>query len=162
MSSKRLRCLFAVADELHDYAEAVNARMIEHLASRPLALQDLGSLDCAVLHRAGALQAELIQIHPDRRIPVHSHPGVDSIDLLVSGNVISFQIWQERLFKFIPKIGLRIAQGAPHGGVAGPEGVAFLSCQRWVRPPSHITLAWRGRPINDAHEQLLEELAVLA
>lgn len=157
----KLRCLFAVKDVLHDYAEAVHTHLLDHLAARPLAVQELGAVQCAVLHRTQWMQAELIQIQPGKRILPHAHPGVDSIDLLVSGNVSGFRIGEYHVKRFIPALGLRIGQSVTHGGEIGPEGVAFLSCQRWSQPPSHITLAWRGRPINDAHERLLDELEAL-
>lgn len=161
-STKRLRCMFAVKDELHDYAEAIGARMLEHLGARPRSVQDLGMVDSSVLHRTGYMQAELIRIRPGSRIAVHRHPQVDSIDLLVAGNVAAFMIGAHQVPRFIHGIGLRIAESAPHGGEAGPQGLVVLSCQRWAQPPSHITLAWRGSPLNDVHERLLDALEVTA
>lgn len=152
-----MRCLFKVEDDLHDYAEAVQARMSEHLAAKPLSLQSCGGFDCAVVHRMGNLQVELVHISPGEVVPMHRHPGVDSIDLLVEGNVSRFQIGDHSVSRFVRGMGLRIAQDAMHGGTAGMEGVLFLSCQRWAMQPSHISLVWRGDPCSVEHmSQLLE------
>src|SRR5690349_7725871 len=80
-----LRCLFGERDDLHDYAAAVRAALAEHLAANPLSLLSSDSFDCAVAHRIGNFQAEVVKMHPDAPVPMHIHPNVDSIDLLVSG-----------------------------------------------------------------------------
>lgn len=151
-----MRCFNAVQDDLHDYTAEIQARSIEVLASRPIAVRDFGNVDAVVLHRTGLMQTELIQIQPHAVIPTHSHPGVDSIDLLVSGNLERFEVAGQRVGRLLHGIGIRIAASAAHGGKATGAGVLYLSCQRWDRLPSHIGLAWRGAPSCEEHRNLLK------
>lgn len=166
----KLRCLFGVKDDLHDYAEAVRGRLAEHVAGPHLSALASENWDCAVVHRTGALQAELIHIRPNERIPPHLHPDVDSVDLLVSGDIdlviagkrIAEGYGSERREAFLKRAGIRIAANAPHGGTTGPQGVVFVSCQRWAIPPSHIALAWAGAPCTPGHARMLDALKGIA
>lgn len=151
----RLRCLGAVQDDLHDYAEAINARLGEYLEANPIAIADFGNFEGIVLHRIGRLQAELITLLPGATLPSHVHPFVDSVDLLVDGNVCAFRIGNHNINRFVKGVGLRIPAWAPHGGTASQAGVAFVSCQRWGTTPSHIGLNWLGAPAADAHREAL-------
>lgn len=155
-----MRCINAVRDDLHDYAAAVLASLDEHLGAPAVASRDFGTVACRVVHRLGNLQAEVVVMRPGAVIPAHTHPGVDSIELLVAGN-IALQVGPLRIARERPlrRIGVRIPQDAPHGGVASQEGVTFVSCQRWDSGvPSHIGLAWRGVPCSDVHQRLLLDL----
>lgn len=156
-----MRCLFAVKDDLHDYAAAVLARMQEHLARRPLAVQTFAGFDCAVLHRVGNMQAELVQGKPGEVIHMHTHPGVDSIELYVAGH-FTLKVGERLIPRPIKGAGVRIAQDAPHCGKVGEEGVAFLSCQRWATPPSFIAMSWRGRALSDEHARMIDHLEAVA
>lgn len=172
MSNKRLplKVLFGVRDDLFDYADAVRARLAEVLAAKPVAARDFGNFDCAVLNRVGNLQAELVHIQPNQRIPLHVHPLVSSIDLLVAGDValmvrgksIAHGYSAERRAAFMKRAAIRIENNAVHGGVTGPEGVLFLSCQRWGVPPHHIALSWAGPPCTETHEAMLEAVGALS
>lgn len=153
-----MRCYGAVHDDLHDYAAEVLERMTEHLQAKPVAVRSFGSFDCTVVHRQGNLQTELVMIDPGTVIPLHAHPNADSVDLLVRGNVSSFEVSGQKLARFVLGMGLRIPAGEPHGGSAQADdiGVWFLSCQRWRIPPNHIALDWEGAPVTYAHERVLE------
>jgi quercetin dioxygenase-like cupin family protein len=153
----KFRCLNGVQDELHDYAEAINARLAEHLEANPVAIADFGNFEGIVLHRAGQLQAELITILPSAKLPNHVHPHVDSVELLVEGN-IRFNVDRLHITRLIKNAGLRIPAKVPHGGTADPSGVAFVSCQRWAVEPSHVGLDWLGVPATLAHAQMLDAL----
>lgn len=163
MANLRLKCLFGVQDDLHDYAEAVRARLDEHLKAAPLSSLANEQWDCAVVHRAGQMQAEVIRIGPNERIPPHLHPHVDSIDLLVTGDIdlvisgkrVAEGYSSERRAAFLKRAGLRIAANAPHGGATLGEGVLYISCQRWAIPQSHIALAWAGAPCSESHARML-------
>jgi quercetin dioxygenase-like cupin family protein len=154
------RCLNGVRDDLHDYAEAINARLAEQLEAGPISISDFGNFEGIVLHRVGPLQAELITILPSATLPNHVHPNVDSIELLVQGN-IRFSVGRLRITRLIKNAGLRIPANETHGGTADPSGVAFVSCQRWKIAPSHVGLDWVGRPSTDTHARLLEALEVV-
>lgn len=164
MSNLPLKVLFGRRDDLHDYAQAIRHRLLEVLASAPIAAQAFGNFNCAVLHRLGNLQAELVQIRPHQRIPMHVHPLVSSVDLLVAGDVelnvggkrIAHGYDAARRAAFMKRAAIRIEANAVHGGATGSEGVTFLSCQRWATLPHHIALSWAGAPCNPVHERLLE------
>lgn len=144
--------------------------MAEFLALHPISSLASDNFECAVVHRMGALQAELIHIHPNQTIPLHAHPSVDSVDLIVSGDIdlvisgkrIAEGYAKDRRTSFLRRAGLRIAANAPHGGSTGHDGVVFVSCQRWAIPPAHIALAWGGPPCTDAHARMLDSLAGIA
>jgi quercetin dioxygenase-like cupin family protein len=153
-----MRCLNAIKDDLHDYAEVVQRCATELVPSLPSNAVDFGAVRCHILHKSGSLQTELIRILPDSIIPPHNHPQADSMDLLLDGNVREFTIGDMRVTRFIKGIGLRIPRLVVHGGVSGTYGMLFLSCQKWSCPPSHIALSWVGAPISRTHERLLEVL----
>lgn len=165
-----LKVLFGVKDDLFDYAEAVRARLAEVLSTKPIAARDFGNFDCAVLHRSGNLQAELVCIQPGQRIPLHVHPHVSSIDLLVEGDVdlmvagkrIAHGYDAARRANFMKRAAIRIGANVVHGGSTAGEGVTFLSCQRWAKQPDHIALSWAGPPCTRVHEELLETVGALA
>jgi hypothetical protein len=164
MSKLRLKVLFGVKDDLYDFAEAMRAALADVLSARPISVRDFGNFDCAVLHRAGNMQAELVRIQPNQTIPLHVHPSVSSIDLLVSGDVdlmvrgkrIAHGYSSARRTAFMKRAAIRIENTSVHGGVVGSDGVAFVSCQRWASPPGHIALSWAGPPCTDTHAQLLD------
>lgn len=161
----KLRCLYGVKDDLHEYTEAVR----ERVGLGCISLRDFGKFTGAVFHRTGRFQAELLYIRPNETLPLHVHPGVDSIDLgldgdaliQISGKTIAEGYSPERRLALLRSTGLRIAQDAPHGGYVGPHGFLFFSCQRWAGEPSHIGLAWAGAPCSDAHARLLEASGTL-
>jgi hypothetical protein len=162
----RLRCLFGVKDDLHDYAEAIHARLAEFAQHDSLADLDSAQWACRVVNRTGNLQAELIRINPCEVIPQHIHPHVDSVDLIIAGDIdlvisgkrIAEGYSKDRRSSFLKRAGLRIAANAPHGGSTGPDGVLFISCQKWDVPPSHIALAWAGPSCTAEHARMLETL----
>jgi hypothetical protein len=122
------------------------------------------------VHRLGELQAELIRIEGDQAIPMHTHPGVDSIDLIIAGDIdlivggrcIAEGHSRERRAALLKSFGIRIAQDAPHAGRTSIDGILYVSCQRWRTTPSHIPLSWVGAPCTDAHQRLLDAFAKVA
>lgn len=145
-----MRCLFGKKDDLHEYAERM-ARGYEQLA--PLARQRYGSLTSFLLHRDGLFQTELVTAPAHTNIPAHRHPGVDSIECPVRGfirlvvdGIDPYQgVNDERLRRFALGKLVRIDAQAWHGGRAGPDGVTFLSMQRWDRPQEFLGEAWEGQ-----------------
>lgn len=156
-----MRCVHLIRDDLHDYAEAMLTCMENLLSLRPVTSMAFGDFETEVVNRRGNLQTELVRIDPGVKVPLHCHPGVDSIDLLVDGSV-SLVVGETRIPRPLKGIGIRIAQDALHGGVVGPEGVMFLSCQRWDRLPDFIARSWSGATVSEAHERMLEHLKAVA
>lgn len=162
----RLRCLYGVRDDLHEFAEyAWNTLSFGAMTADLAWAVDHQGVQCAILHRDACYQAELIVVQPGVIIPTHTHPGTDSIEVPVAGAV---RFWIDgkdlyrgiddaRLLKLIRGNGLRIAQDAPHGGRALPTiGAMFLSFQRWEGAPRHIGENYVGQGVSPAHASILE------
>jgi hypothetical protein len=162
----RFRCLFEVKDDLHDYAEAIRARVNEVFTAPAISTMGFGNFTGWVTARSGNLQAEIIHVPAFEVLPLHSHPNVDSIDLYVAGDVdltisgvrIAHGYPRARRMRLLRELGLRIARDALHGGQALEQGFTFVSCQRWLVAPAHIGLDWRGPPSTSQHARLLEAL----
>lgn len=150
----RLRCLHAIKDDLHDYAEACAQFAAEW---SPITARQFGPVDCGVLHRVDNFQTELIVMPPNTLVPSHHHPGVDSVDILLAGSFEELQVGSFKLTARWSKIGfgVRIPALEEHAAIISSSGVKFLSCQRWTSAPSHIGLAWRGRAMTPEHQALV-------
>lgn len=153
-----MRCLFGVKDDLHAYAERVVAMPL----SAPILGRDYGPVHSSLLHRDGKFQTELVTVRPGVVLPEHRHPGVDSIECPLEG-FIRFRIngedpyagvSDERLARFAIGKLVRIAEDAWHSGRAGPEGVKFLSMQRWTGEQSLIGERWVGATVSKEHASL--------
>lgn len=165
MANAKFRCLLAVRDDLHDFAETVHARMREYAVMPAFFPREYGTVKTGLVGRASPYQIELVSVLPGTVIPPHRHPDVDSIDILVSGDIlidvdgvtIAADYSSERRAEFLYGKGLRISSDAMHGGIAGNQGAFFLSCQRWKTPPlSSIGLSWVGPRVTTLHDQLLD------
>lgn len=144
-------------DDLYDYTEVVRSRLHDLLEKTTIGLNSPGSFNCSVIHRTGKFQAELIKIHPNEKVPLHWHPGVDSIDFFLNGSV-DMVVGHIRINRCPKRIGIRIDQHVVHGGVVGPNGLTYISCQKWNSFPSHIAMAWGGEAVTDDHKRILDAL----
>lgn len=153
-----MRCLYGIKDDLQDYAERIVAMSLP----TPIQERDYGPVHSAVIHREGLFQTELVTVAPNTDLPNHRHPGVDSIECPQSG-FIRFRIngddpykWvsDERLARFATGKLVRIQGDAWHSGRTGPEGVRFLSMQRWPSKPGMIGEVWEGATVSDEHARL--------
>lgn len=156
-----MRCVNAIKDDLHDYAAAVLGAMEGVLSGSPVEVADFESFNCEVLNRVGRMQVELVTIKPNVWVPLHSHPGVDSIDLLVAGTV-ALTVGDLTIRRPLKRLGVRIPQDCMHGGKVGSDGVTFLSCQRWNRQPDFIARSWIGWPVNRTHASIVHHLKAVA
>ena len=148
-----MRCLNEVRDELHDYTAEICGRLME---LKPLHEIVSDNFNCAVVHRSGLFQTELCRIQPGHRIPLHRHPGVDSIDVSIAGRGL-FTVGGIEV-PSIKRYAVRIGQDVWHGGQNGNDLFIFASCQRWNREPSHIVLTWEGPACTPAHERLFKTM----
>lgn len=122
-----------------------------------------GAVHSLVLYRSAPYQAELFFGLPagsEGFFPEHSHPNVDSIEVMMSGQ-IGFTLrgrpvnTPDEVAGIAPDgsamlLGarVRVREGVSHGAKVGPGGGAFLSLQRWrdgVEPTS-VGLDWDGPP----------------
>lgn len=166
---KRFHCLFAKDDALHAYATRIHELRFTLLKTYPITSLRIGEVRCAVLDRVENYQTEAICFEPGEEIPPHVHPGVDSIDILIEGDIeisvngiqVAAGYTPRRRAKFLAGKGIRIAQDAPHSAVVGNKGALFLSCQQWDTAPQHIGLRWNGDVESDAHARMLQSMQAL-
>lgn len=110
-----------------------------------------------VLCREYPFQVELFQGHGPGKIPSHSHPNVDSLEVALSGDirfmvngalVLTKDMVKTKHDGTMAALGaiVRIDRGIEHSAVIGPKGGAFLSVQRWLNgvPPTSVAKDWEG------------------
>lgn len=142
------------------------------MANRPLSVPAKNALSFydkatgIVVYRQPPFQVQLFIAHPGQRLVEHTHPNVDSFEVWIhgmefthNGNVMIDLCKAAE----VGANGLPVAYGTPirvhtndvHGGVAGPNGGAFLSVQKWLNgiEPSCVAADWGGEPMDEGHAQ---------
>ena len=98
-----------------------------------------------ILYRDGQFQVQLVIAQPLSEIPDHIHPGVDSFEVYMSGD-LRFRRDDEAFHPQEPGVScLRVLPDSYHGATVGPRGGTFLSIQHWTNPkrqPSFISHEW--------------------
>jgi hypothetical protein len=100
------------------------------------------------LFRKGRFQVELYLIHPNPKVPVHQHPGVEVIKIRLNG--------RKR-----PSISNTLHDGESHGaGVrleAEEKGYPLLAIQHWLtRDPTTVASMWKGNTVGPMQEALIK------
>jgi hypothetical protein len=124
-----------------------------------------------VLFREGQFQVELYIGDADSVTPEHSHPGVESIIVYLSGegrtsiNSITEKYREPAEYdKVNPdgtsvlfKLAMRINPQDTHGLVTGSKGFAFYSIEKWddSLTPTSVTIEWEGETTGDLHDETL-------
>lgn len=122
-----------------------------------------GAVHSLVLYRSAPYQAELffgLPVESEGFFPEHSHPNVDSIEVMLSGQ-IGFTLRGKPVNAREDVTGValdgsaalcgarvRVHANVSHGAWVGPGGGAFLSLQRWRDgiEPTSVGLDWDGPP----------------
>lgn len=161
---ERLRCLFGVDDELHQFAERfLQSASLFSMVAAGKDMLELGDASVCKLHTDGQFQVELVTVQGGYYIPPHIHPSMDSIEVNLSGAVrfvingddVFQSMTDARLLQRTRMRGLRINRNDVHKGQVLPCGAAFLSFQKWHKSPSSVGLDYDGTPLNDVHKLLL-------
>lgn len=117
-----------------------------------------GHVMSGVWYRKEQFQVELFMIAGPMIIPEHTHPNVDSYEVLIGGQIRFSHsgkwLMPETYCTDINYDGtsvyrgqkVRVNHNASHGGVVGPGGAMFFSVQRWLNgvEPHNIALDWNG------------------
>lgn len=117
-----------------------------------------GNVMSGIWYRKGNLQVELFMIAGPLIIPEHTHPNVDSYEVLVGGQIrfshsgkwLIPETYQHDKAEdgTSPYRGntIRVNHNNPHGGIVGPGGAMFFSVQRWLNgvEPHSVALDWNG------------------
>jgi hypothetical protein len=113
-------------------------------------LSDDATATC--LFRYGRYQFEMYFIHPDPIIPVHAHPGVENIEIPISGwGLLTHSVLQSRVQR----------EGQTHGkGIrerADTAGFALFSAQKWDDGVEMSTIGarWKGFTAGPKHDALI-------
>ena len=120
-----------------------------------------------VLYRHGIFQVELYLVKPNTGAPTHSHPGVDSCLMYITGNLEfgdeegNFENLQG--FQHARPDGAHFLLGQSrtigvinHSLRCGPQGGAFLSFEKWNEGnPTSVAENWEGPPVGKEHEKVI-------
>lgn len=111
---------------------------------------DDATASCVFRH--GRFQVEIYLIHPDPVIPLHEHPGVESIDLAYSQIV---NIGPDPVFLEVNREG--VAHGFDIRARAERSGFVMYSIQHWSEGIEMSTIGsrWKGQTAGPRHEALI-------
>lgn len=103
-----------------------------------------------VLYREGQFQVELITLRKGCVVPPHSHPNIDTYEVILSGgpDAVASAGRHRHTSRQVAAI-VPIPNGTIHSAAPGGlEDTAFLSIQLWLNgvTPSFITDDWVGAP----------------
>jgi hypothetical protein len=115
------------------------------LAFAPLldAVHDVDGVRSVTMFRDPPFQVQMFVVPPNKIIPEHTHPNVDSYEVYVAGQIrFSKQgRWcatEEEANTAVNGLcalrgtAIRVHPSDPHGGSFGPSGGVFLSVQKWL------------------------------
>lgn len=124
-----------------------------------------------VLYREGQFQAEMYIGDPNSVTPEHSHPGIKSIIMFLSGegnttvngNFVAdprpyFNKINEDGTSILFKQKVVVDPNDTHGLTTYRRGFAFLSIEHWPDgvEPTSVTLHWEGETTGDIHSNIIK------
>lgn len=119
----------------------------------PDAIVHPGKFAGVTLYRNGPFQVQLFIAQPFASAPPHTHPNVDSEEVLVQGTGVVLVAGRPPTRNiFTP-----VAPDDVHTAHAYEKGASFLSIQKWLNgvAPTSVERDWRGAPLDDAHARQL-------
>lgn len=117
-----------------------------------------GNLMSGVWYRKGQFQVELVMIAGPMIIPEHTHPNVDSYEVLIGGQIrfshtgkwmipetYSTDMLEDGISPYRGST-IRVNHDQLHGGIVGAGGAMFFSVQHWLNgvAPHNIATDWDG------------------
>lgn len=147
---------------------------LQHKIIRPPFVDGIFYTDIAaslILFRKPPFQVELYISKPETEAPFHSHPGVDSVLMYLTGNMnfgTDYKVNDYSDFQkphsqyedahFMFGIYSVVKNGGVHNLVTKKEGGAFLSFEKWHdKTPTSVTINWEGDPTGEMHKAAIEE-----
>ena len=111
-------------------------------------------------------QVQVFVVPPNKIIPEHTHPNVDSFEVYLGGQILFSHsgrwVVTEQELEAPDSNGLsalrgkciRVRPNDLHGGCFGPAGGVFMSVQRWLNDtaPTCVSLDYDGIALDEAHE----------
>jgi hypothetical protein len=100
------------------------------------------------IFRQGKFQVELYLIHPNPKVPVHEHPGVEVIKMAMT-------------VAKVPIMSNVLTDGESHGAGQRMEaekiGFPLIAFQHWLnREPTTIAAMWKGPTVGPLQEALIK------
>ena len=115
------------------------------------------------LFRMNEFQVQLFTFKPNFEVVDHRHPGVDSYEVYVGGDLYIRHKGEMTLTPEMVESGkaigtlIRIKPEDWHGGYTGPRGGTFISIQEWAnKSPTSIHLDWEGPSSGKDHQRELD------
>jgi hypothetical protein len=158
--------LWNTVEEFRDWYTAKGYPM------RPPFLNPIFHTDNAMslcLFREGRFQVELYITKPFATSPPHTHPGVESAFVYLTGDIqfgIENKDTVNKKMHYAREDGAHRMLGATSSspdGLAhwldiGADGAAFLSFEYWKdKEPVSVTVNWKGDPVGSIHEEILKQ-----
>lgn len=124
-----------------------------------------GQVISNVWYRKDQFQVELFTVVGPCIIPEHTHPNVNSYEVLIGGQIrfshLGKWMMSDTYQQDTTEDGLspyrgqkvRVNHNDPHGAVVGPGGGMFFSVQHWLNgvKPSSVGFDWDGRTSSEEH-----------
>lgn len=143
---KALRTFANWASEPAQVARWMSTKPLESRRGQEKELKS-GMSTVDVVYRDGQFQVERIALKPHTIVKAHRHPGVDSYEYHVDGDIDFFL--GRRMFHQTPETVrhmrmIPVPQFAFHAGIAGNCGATFLSIQQWKGEQSSVRDVWES------------------
>lgn len=158
-------------ETVEEFAEWYKENGFPFLPPQDNAIFRTNNASAVVLYRKGQFQAELYIGDPSCTTPEHSHPGVESIIMYISGDgettinskaiIDPKPYWDMKNLdgsSVLFKQSLRLNPEDTHGLTTGPRGFAFFSIEKWPDgiDPSSVAAHWEGETTGDIHDAAIE------
>lgn len=110
--------------------------------------------------RKGRWMAELYLIHPDMAVPVHCHPGMESVIVRLGAGNMGTRDPKTGLASVWGSITPVLHSGEIHGGRPlgfSKKGYAMLTFEQWPVgvTPTSAAILWKGATAGEVHDNLL-------
>jgi quercetin dioxygenase-like cupin family protein len=127
------------------------------------AVQVLDGIMGLTYYRHQPYQVQLWLVQPNKVIPAHTHPDVDTLLVYVSGRVtiqipegeFTFNEMTTQHPRLRPGSALFVPRGGLHGLRVGELGGAFLSVQKWQGKIQSTDQNWQGDVLGPLHKARL-------
>ena len=160
---------FTQEDSLEDFMTWwTEGRYLRPPFKSPIHVTDIAYALC--LYRDGPFQVELYVCKPNTESPMHTHDGVESISIYLSGNLQFSRDGKNYAdlskYQYAKPDGTHALFGqraeANFGGAhalrIGKEGGSFLIFEKWHgKDPVSVTVNWQGETVGSLHDKTIAE-----
>jgi hypothetical protein len=134
----------------------------------PIFFTEMTSSLC--IYRVENFQIELYIVKPNMDCPFHSHPGVDSLFMYLTGNLqfgtstgtfLENEEYQVEgvhgAHKLLGAVDYAL-DGSKHAVKTGKEGGSYLSFEKWnLGSPDSVAVNWIGDTVGNEHTSIINK-----